>query len=65
MQVSDTLHRAYPPLERPRKVVYTGFQQPLMQGDFVEEVPEEKQRATRAKLTNVRDRIAGAAGQDT
>ena len=62
---SDTLHRAYPPIDRPRKVVYTGLQQPLMQGDFIEEVPEEKQRATRAKLTDVRDRIADAAVQDT
>jgi hypothetical protein len=55
---SDTLHRAYPPIERPRKVVYTGFRQPLMAGDVVEEVPVEKQRAARAQLTNVRDRIA-------
>jgi Phytanoyl-CoA dioxygenase (PhyH) len=57
---SDTLHRAYPPIDRPRKVVYTGFRQPLMQGDVVEEVPEEKQRAARARLTNVQERIADA-----
>lgn len=57
---SDTLHRAYPPIERPRKVVYTGFRQPLMAGDVVEDTPVEKQREDRAKLTNVRDRIAGA-----
>ena len=36
---SDTLHRAYAPIERPRKVVYTSFQQPLMAGDVVEKVP--------------------------
>ncbi len=60
---SDTLHRAHPPIERPRKVVYTGFQQPQMQGDFVDDVPEEKERATRAELTNVQERIAGAGGQ--
>jgi hypothetical protein len=57
---SDTLHRAYPPIERPRKVVYTGFRQPLMKGDTMEEVPVAKQRAARAQLTNVQNRIAGA-----
>lgn len=57
---SDTLHRAYPPIERPRKVVYTSFQQPLMAGDAIEEVPVDKERAARAKLTNVQDRIADA-----
>ncbi|MEP4148317.1 MAG: phytanoyl-CoA dioxygenase family protein [Halioglobus sp.] len=61
---SDTLHRAYPPIERPRKVVYTSFRQPLMPGDIVEDVPVEKQREARAKLTNVQDRIAGA-GSDS
>ncbi len=55
---SDTLHRAYPPIERPRKVVYTSLQQPLMPGDVVDDVPVEKQRAARAKLTNVQERIA-------
>lgn len=58
---SDTLHRAYPPIERPRKVVYTGFRQALMEGDVLDEVPVEKQRAARAQLTNVQERIAGAA----
>jgi hypothetical protein len=57
---SDTLHRAYKPTERPRKVVYTGFRQPLMEGDLVEQVSVEKQRAARARLTNVQDRIADA-----
>lgn len=60
---SDTLHRAYPPIERPRKVVYTGFQQSLIEGDRVEEVSTERQRAARAKLTNVQDRISGASDQ--
>ena len=60
---SDTLHRAYPPTERPRKVVYTGFRQPPMEGDVVEEVPVAKQRAARAQLTNVQDRIAGASAR--
>ena len=57
---SDTLHRAYPPTERPRKVVYTGLRQPLMEGDVVEQVSVEKQRADRAQLTSVQDRIADA-----
>jgi hypothetical protein len=57
---SDTLHRAHPPIDRPRKVVYTGFRQPLMDGDSIEDVPLEIQRATRAKLTNVQERIADA-----
>ena len=57
---SDTLHRAYAPIERPRKVVYTGFRQPLMAGDAVEEVSVEKERAARARLTNVQNRIADA-----
>ena len=57
---SDTLHRAYPPIERPRKVVYTGLRQPTMAGDVIEDVPVEKQRAARAQLTNVQDRIADA-----
>jgi hypothetical protein len=60
---SDTLHRAYPPIERPRKVVYTGFRQAPMAGDVLDEVPVEKQRAQRAQLTNVQDRIAGAAAE--
>jgi hypothetical protein len=60
---SDTLHRAYPPIERPRKVVYTGFRQALLDGDVLDEVPVEKQRAQRAQLTNVQERIAGAAAE--
>ncbi len=60
---SDTLHRAHRPTERPRKVVYTGFKQPLLSGDAIPEVSEEQQRADRARLTNVQDRIAGAGGE--
>ena len=55
---SDLLHRAHAPTERPRKVVYTGFRQRLMPGDQIESVPVEQQRAERARLTNVQDRIA-------
>lgn len=62
---SDTLHRAYRPTKRPRKVVYSGFRLGLKPGDTVEPVPVAEQRAARAHLTNVQDRIAGAgAGAD-
>ena len=59
---SDTLHRAHRPLEQPRKVVYTGFGLPPMPGDVVPEVSKEAQRAARARLTNVRDRISESGG---
>lgn len=57
---SDLLHRAHRPTERPRKVVYTGFRQPPMAGDVIKEVSVEKERAARARLTSVQDRIATA-----
>jgi hypothetical protein len=57
---SDTLHRAHKPTELPRKVVYSGFRQRLLAGDVLGEVSVEKQRADRARLTDVQDRIAGA-----
>ena len=57
---SDTLHRAYPPIAHPRKVVYTGFRQALMEGDMLEKASVEEQRADRAQLTSVQDRIAAA-----
>lgn len=56
---SDTLHRAHPPRERPRKVVYSGFRLPLLPGDEVVEEPRYGKEA-RAELTNVQDRIASA-----
>lgn len=56
---SDTLHRAHPPTERPRKVVYSGFRLPLLPGDEVIEEPRYG-RAARAELTDVEDRIAAA-----
>lgn len=57
---SDILHRAHRPTKQPRKVVYSGFRLGLKPGDSVEPVSMEKQRAERAHLTNVQDRIAGA-----
>lgn len=63
---SDTLHRAHRPTERPRKVVYSGFRLSLKPGDVLESVPIERQRAERARLTDVQDRIAGSgAGAKT
>jgi hypothetical protein len=59
---SDTLHRAHRPTEKPRKVVYTGFRLPLLPGDVAPEVSKQDERAARAQLTNVRDRIAGSGG---
>jgi hypothetical protein len=59
---SDTLHRAHRPLDRPRKVVYTGFRLAPRPGDVVPSVSREEQRAARARLTNVRDRIASSGG---
>ena len=55
---SDTLHRAHRPTKRPRKVVYSGFRLRLKPGDALESIPMEKQRADRARLTNVQERIA-------
>lgn len=59
---SDTLHRAHKPTARPRKVVYTGFRLPPLAGDEVPKRPRDEERAARARLTNVRDRIAASGG---
>jgi len=56
---SDTLHRAHPPTQKPRKVVYSGFRLPLLPGDEVIEEPRYARKA-RAELTDVEGRIAGA-----
>ncbi|MEQ8841809.1 MAG: phytanoyl-CoA dioxygenase family protein [Acidimicrobiales bacterium] len=56
---SDTLHRAHPPVERPRKVVYSGFGLAPMPGDEVKADPRYSREA-RAELTNVQDRISAA-----
>lgn len=57
---SDTLHRAHPPRDRPRKVVYTGFRQRPLPGDEVPSTDRDSARAARARLTDVRDRIEAA-----
>ncbi len=59
---SDTLHRAYRPTKRPRKVVYTAFRLPALPGDVLPKPPQEEERAARARLTNVRDRIGASGG---
>lgn len=53
---SDTLHRAHPPTERPRKVVYSSFGLPPLPGDVIEPDPRYSREA-RAELSNVQDRI--------
>jgi hypothetical protein len=60
---SDTLHRAHPPVERPRKVVYSGFGLPPLPGDVITPDPRYSREA-RAQLTNVQDRIEAADNQD-
>ncbi len=60
---SDTLHRAHPPIDRPRKVVYSGFVLPPLPGDVIEPDPRYSREA-RAELTNVQDRIAAADNPD-
>ncbi len=60
---SDTLHRAHPPVERPRKVVYSGFGLPLLPGDEAKPDPRYS-RAARAELTDVQDRISAADNPD-
>ncbi|RMH67990.1 MAG: hypothetical protein D6683_17395 [Actinomyces sp.] len=57
---SDTLHRAHPPVERPRHVVYTSWRLPLLAGDVERPDPRYSRRA-RAELTDVEDRIDAAA----
>jgi len=60
---SDTLHRAHPPVERPRKVVYTGFGLPPLPGDVIKPNPRYSREA-RAELTDVTDRIEAADNAD-
>ncbi len=55
---SDTLHRAHPPIDRPRKVVYTGFGLPRPQDDVRRDVSSA--RTERAALSDVQSRIEAA-----
>jgi len=56
---SDTLHRAYPPVERPRKVTYSGFGLPPRPGD-VNRRDLVNTRSQRAALSDVQARIEAA-----
>jgi len=56
---SDTLHRAFPPVDRPRKVVYSSFGLPSPSGDVIELDPRYSREA-RAELSSVQDRIEAA-----
>ena len=60
---SDTLHRAYPPVERPRKVVYSGFGLPMLAGDEVKPDPRYSREA-RADLSDVQGRIEAADNEN-
>ncbi len=60
---SDTLHRAHPPEQRPRKVVYTGFGLPPLPGDEIQPNPRYSRKA-RGELTDVQDRIRSADNPD-
>jgi hypothetical protein len=57
---SDTLHRAHPPVERPRKVVYSGFGLPAQPGDDVPRRDVGEARAVRAALSDVQSSIEAA-----
>jgi hypothetical protein len=56
---SDSLHRAHPPVERPRKVVYTDFRLAPLPGDEPRPDPRYGKEA-RAELSSVQDRIDAA-----
>lgn len=60
---SDTLHRAHPPVERPRQVVYSSFGLPLLPGDEAVDDPRYSREA-RAELSSVQDRIEAADNPD-
>jgi hypothetical protein len=59
---SDMLHCAHRPIERPRKVVYTGFRLAPLSGDVVPKPSVAEETAARARLTNVEDRIFASGG---
>jgi hypothetical protein len=55
---SDLLHRAHPPLDRSRKVVYSSFALPIRSSDEV--LPDPRGREKRAQLSDVQSRIETA-----
>jgi hypothetical protein len=56
---SDTLHRAHPPIDRPRKVVYSSFRLPSLPGDVPTAQPVSGRQA-RAALSDAQSRIESA-----
>lgn len=65
LHCSDTLHRAHPPVERPRTVVYTDFVLPPRSGgDVTAASSPAERRAARARLTDAQARIEAADNQD-
>lgn len=60
---SDALHRAHPPVEQPRKVVYANCRLPPLPGDAEKPNPRYT-RKSRAELTDVQDRIEAADNAD-
>jgi hypothetical protein len=61
---SDTLHRAHPPVDRPRKVVYSGFALPPMPGDAAPSRHQDA-RAARAALSDAQSRIEAADNESS
>jgi len=61
---SDLLHRAHPPISRPRKVVYSGFKLPSMPGDTAQPDPRYGRHA-RARLSDVQSRIEAADNEQS
>ncbi len=59
LHCSDTLHRAHPPVDRPRKVVYSSFGLPPLPGDVVQAQAGDG-RAARAGLSDAQSRIEAA-----
>lgn len=57
---SDTLHRAHPPVDRPRKVVYTSFVLPPRGTGAGPPRDPDGSRAARAALSDVQARIEAA-----
>ena len=56
---SDTLHRAHPPVDRPRQVVYSSFRLPPLPGDEIPP-PAPGNRLARAALSDAQSRIESA-----
>lgn len=61
---SDTLHRAHPPVDRPRKVVYSSFALPPLPGD-VAPAPKRDSRKVRAGLSDAQSRIEAADNRES